>query len=39
MLEKSKAFSGFSVDDIKKAKTFYRDTLGLTVKDLSLIHI
>ncbi len=33
MLEKSKAFSGFSVDDIKKAKTFYRDTLGLTVKD------
>ena len=33
MLQKSKAFSGFSVDDIKKAKTFYQDTLGLTVKD------
>lgn len=33
MLQKSKAFSGFSVDDIKKAKTFYRNTLGLAVKD------
>ncbi len=33
MLQKSKAFSGFSVDNIQKAKTFYRDTLGLTVKD------
>lgn len=33
MLKKSKAFSGFSVDDIKKAKTFYRTTLGLNVKD------
>ncbi|RFN59942.1 VOC family protein [Marixanthomonas ophiurae] len=33
MLQKSKAFSGFSVDDIKRAKIFYQDTLGLTVKD------
>jgi len=33
MLQKSKAFSGFSVDDIKKAKEFYQDTLGVTVKD------
>ena len=33
MLEKSKGFSGFSVDDIQKAKTFYQNTLGLTVKD------
>lgn len=33
MLQKSKAFSGFSVDDIKEARTFYRDILGLTVKD------
>ena len=33
MLQKSKAFSGFSVDDIEKAKTFYRDALGLNVKD------
>jgi len=31
MLQKSKAYGGFSVDDIKNAKTFYRDTLGLTV--------
>ena len=33
MLQKSKAFSGFSVDNIKKAKTFYQDTLGLKVKN------
>jgi predicted enzyme related to lactoylglutathione lyase len=33
MLKKSKAFSGFSVDDIKKAKIFYRTTLGLNVRD------
>ena len=28
-----KAFSGFSVDDIDAARTFYRDTLGLKVED------
>lgn len=28
-----KAFSGFSVDDIDAARTFYRDTLGLAVDD------
>ena len=28
-----KAFSGFSVDDIDTARTFYRDTLGLAVED------
>ena len=33
MLQKSKAFSGFSVDDIKKAKSFYQETLGLKVRD------
>ena len=33
MLQKSKAFSSFSVDDIDKARTFYRDTLGLRVTD------
>ncbi len=33
MLKKSKAFSGFSVDDIKKAKGFYQRTLGLQVRD------
>jgi len=33
MLEASKAFSGFSVDDIQKAKHFYGDKLGLTVSE------
>ncbi len=33
MLNGSKAFSGFSVKDIDAARTFYRDTLGLDVKD------
>ncbi len=33
MLEQSKAFSGFSVSDLDAARTFYRDTLGLTVED------
>ena len=28
-----KAFSGFSVDDIDAARTFYKDTLGLKVED------
>jgi predicted enzyme related to lactoylglutathione lyase len=34
MLANSKAFSGFSVDDIPKAKKFYAETLGLNVSDL-----
>ena len=33
MLQDSSAFSGFSVDDIQKAKAFYADTLGLDVVD------
>jgi catechol 2,3-dioxygenase-like lactoylglutathione lyase family enzyme len=33
MLEKSKAFSGFSVDDIPGAKEFYGETLGLEVTE------
>lgn len=33
MFSNTKAFSGFSVDDIDAARTFYRDTLGLTVED------
>jgi catechol 2,3-dioxygenase-like lactoylglutathione lyase family enzyme len=33
MLGQSKAFSGFSVDDIKKAKEFYGGTLGLEVSE------
>lgn len=33
MLEHSKAFSGFSVDDIAAARRFYADTLGLCVSE------
>jgi catechol 2,3-dioxygenase-like lactoylglutathione lyase family enzyme len=33
MFAKTKAFSGFAVDDIKKARGFYEDTLGLKVSE------
>ena len=33
MLQNSKAFSGFSVDDVPRAKAFYSETLGLRVSD------
>ncbi|MGH3368903.1 MAG: VOC family protein [Nocardioidaceae bacterium] len=33
MFENTKAFSGFSVDDIAKAKEFYGGTLGLRVTE------
>jgi catechol 2,3-dioxygenase-like lactoylglutathione lyase family enzyme len=33
MLKDSKAFSGFSADDIPKAKEFYSGTLGLDVSE------
>jgi len=33
MLRESKAFSGFSADDIAKAKDFYGQTLGLEVSE------
>ncbi len=33
MFENTKAFSGFSVDDVPKAKQFYGDTLGLKVSE------
>jgi catechol 2,3-dioxygenase-like lactoylglutathione lyase family enzyme len=33
MLRSSKAFSGFSVNDIQKAKKFYGETLGLEVSE------
>jgi catechol 2,3-dioxygenase-like lactoylglutathione lyase family enzyme len=33
MLKESKAFSGFSVNDIPKAKDFYGQTLGLQVSE------
>ncbi len=42
MFENTKAFSGFSVDDIPKAKHFYGDTLGLRVSEengLLTLHI
>jgi catechol 2,3-dioxygenase-like lactoylglutathione lyase family enzyme len=42
MFANTKAFSGFSVDDIPKAKQFYSETLGLNVSDdhgLLLLHI
>ena len=34
MLTDSPAFSGFSVDDLGKARTFYAETLGLRVDDV-----
>jgi catechol 2,3-dioxygenase-like lactoylglutathione lyase family enzyme len=33
MFENVKAFSGFSVDDVPKAKEFYGETLGLRVSE------
>jgi catechol 2,3-dioxygenase-like lactoylglutathione lyase family enzyme len=33
MLRNSSAFSGFSVDDLPKARAFYAETLGLEVSD------
>ncbi|MGH8871416.1 MAG: VOC family protein [Acidimicrobiia bacterium] len=33
MFNKTKAFSGFSVDDIAEAKKFYEETLGLDVSE------
>lgn len=33
MLENSKAFSGFSTNDIQKTKEFYQNTLGLKVDE------
>jgi catechol 2,3-dioxygenase-like lactoylglutathione lyase family enzyme len=36
MLDASKAYSGFAVDDIGQAKQFYGETLGLEVKELEV---
>jgi catechol 2,3-dioxygenase-like lactoylglutathione lyase family enzyme len=33
VLRESRAFSGFSVDDVPRAHAFYRDTLGLDVAE------
>ena len=34
MLDGSKAYSGFAVDDVDKAKDFYGETLGLRVNEI-----
>ena len=40
MLEHSQAFSGFSVDDIPRAKQFYGETLGLRVsEEYGMLHL
>jgi catechol 2,3-dioxygenase-like lactoylglutathione lyase family enzyme len=42
MFENTKAFSGFSVDDVPRAKQFYAETLGLRVSEengLLTLHI
>jgi len=42
MLANSKAFSGFAVDDMAKAREFYNDTLGLTTSEehgLMTLHL
>jgi predicted enzyme related to lactoylglutathione lyase len=33
VFQNSKAYSGFAVDDVEKAKTFYGQTLGLGIKE------
>ena len=33
MFENTKAFSGFAVDDVSKAESFYSETLGLRVSE------
>lgn len=40
MFKDTKAFSGFSVDDLSKAKEFYSQTLGLEVSETNgLLHL
>ncbi len=40
MLAHSKAFSGFSVDDIPRAKQFYGETLGLQIsEEYGMLHL
>ncbi|HEX6927819.1 MAG TPA: VOC family protein [Gammaproteobacteria bacterium] len=36
MFRETRAFSSFSVNDLEKAKAFYRDTLGLDVSDVEM---
>jgi catechol 2,3-dioxygenase-like lactoylglutathione lyase family enzyme len=40
MVGSSRAFSGFAVDDVAAAKTFYTETLGLTVsEEHGMLHL
>jgi catechol 2,3-dioxygenase-like lactoylglutathione lyase family enzyme len=40
MFGRSKAFSGFAVDDVDRARSFYGETLGLDVtEDDGLLHL
>jgi len=40
MFEQTKAFSGFSVDDIPRAKQFYGETLGVRVSEKNgMLHL
>lgn len=40
MFENIKAFSGFSVDDVPKARQFYGETLGLKVsEEYGMLHL
>ena len=42
MFENNKAFSGFAVDDLEKARAFYADTLGVRVtgeNDILTLHL
>jgi predicted enzyme related to lactoylglutathione lyase len=39
MFTNTKAFSGFSVNDIQKAKTFYHEVLGLNVSEMQEMTI
>ena len=39
MFKNAKAFSSFSVDDLAKAKEFYRKTLGIEVEEETKMHI
>ena len=36
MFENTKAFSGFSVDDVQRARQFYGETLGLRVSEMDM---
>jgi predicted enzyme related to lactoylglutathione lyase len=36
MLDASKAYNGFAVNDLAKAKAFYGETLGLAIKELDV---